>query len=80
MSGLLFADDAVLIIDSEESIQRMVNEMEVVYGRGELKFNVNECKIIKVSKSGDFEALNMHLNGKRKEELEYFRYLGVDLF
>ena len=31
VSNLLLADDAVLIADGEERMQRIVNEMEIVY-------------------------------------------------
>ena len=51
VSSLLFADDAVLIADSEECLQRMMNEMGVVCGMRELKVNVNKSKVMKVSKS-----------------------------
>ena len=43
--SLLFADDAVLIADSEEYLQRMVNEMGVVCGRRKLKINLNKSKL-----------------------------------
>ena len=79
VSSLLFADDAVLIADSEECLQRMVNEMGVVCGRRKLKVNVNKSKVMKVSKSGEYGALNVQLNGENLEELDCFRYLGVDL-
>ena len=46
---LLFADDAVLIVDSEECLQRMANEMGMVCGRRKLKVNMNKGEIMKVS-------------------------------
>ena len=61
VGSLLFADDAVQIADSEECLQRMVNEMGVVCGRRKLKINVNKDKVMKVSKSGEYGALNVQL-------------------
>ena len=34
---------------------------------------------MKVSKSGEYGACNVQLNGEKMEELNRFRYLGVDL-
>ena len=34
---------------------------------------------MKVSKSGEYRALNVQLNGEEMEELDCFRDLGVDL-
>ena len=56
VSSLLFKDDAVLIAVSEVCLQKMVNEMGVVCRRMKLKENVNKSKVMKVSKSGAFEA------------------------
>ena len=32
-----------------------------------------------MSKSEEYGALNMQLNGEKLDELDYFKYLGVDL-
>ena len=75
MCILLFTDDAVLIVDSEECLQKMVNEMQVVCGRRELMVNVNEGKIIKVHKSGGHGTWNVQLNEEKMEELNSFWYM-----
>ena len=49
-----FANDAVHIADSEECLQRMVNEMEVVCGRRKLMVYVDKGKAKKVYKSGKY--------------------------
>ena len=54
----------------------MVNEMGMVCGRRKLK--VNENNVMKVSKSGEYGALNAWLNRERMEELDCFRYFDVD--
>ena len=51
VSSLLVADDAVLIADSEECLQRMEDEMGVVCGRRNMKINANKSKVMKSSKS-----------------------------
>ena len=69
MSNL--ADDAVLTAESEECLQRMVNEIGVMCGRRKLQVNVNKGKVTKVSEAMEY--------GEKMEELNCFRNLGVDL-
>ena len=75
---MLFAEDALLIADSEDCLQRIVNEIGVLCGRRKLKVNVNKSKDTKVSKSGEYGALNVQLNVEKLEELDCIRYLRVD--
>ena len=56
--------DAVLIADSYECQQRMVNQMGVVCGRRKLKVNEKNSKVMKMSKLGEYWVLN----GKKMEE------------
>ena len=49
---LLFVDDAVAIARGEECLQRMVNEVGIVYGRRKPQVDVNKFKVMKVSKYG----------------------------
>ena len=60
----MFADDVVLIADSEKCLQRMVNEMGVGCGRRKLMVNVNKSKVMKVHKSGENVALDVQMNGR----------------
>ena len=44
--------------------------MGVVRGRRMLKINVNKSKVMKVSISGEYGTMNVHLNGEKLEELD----------
>ena len=58
---LLYADDAVLIFDCDECLQRLVNGMGVVIGMRMLIVNMNKSKVMKVSRRpGEHGALNVH--------------------
>ena len=78
-SSLLFADNAVLIADCEECLQRMVYEMGLMCVRRNLGINVNKSKVMEMTKAGEYRVLNMQLNGDKMEELNCLKYLGADL-
>ena len=78
MGQCLFADDTVLMADSEEKLQNVVNEFGVVCHKRKLKVNVGKSKVMKVSREG-LQHINVSLNGERLEEKNVFRYLGVDI-
>ena len=40
---------------------------------------MNKGKVMEVSKSGEYGALNVQMNGENLEELDCFWYLEVDL-
>ena len=44
MNQLLFADDTVLIENSREDLQRLMNEFDIVCKRGKLKVKVGKTK------------------------------------
>ena len=76
---LMFADDTVLIGDSEEKLQELVNEFERVCKRRKLTVNVNKSKVMRVGKDREEIGLNVSMNDIRMEEVESYRYLGVDI-
>ena len=41
--------------------------------------NVEKSKVIKVSKTGGRNDLNISLDGRRMEKVNAYRYLGVDV-
>ena len=78
MSCLLFADDTVLLAESENQLQRFVNEFVTVCGRRGLKLNVGKSKVMRASEN-DEQALRVCMSGESMEEVSDFRYLGVDI-
>ena len=76
---LMFADDTVLIGDSEEKLERLVHEFERVCGRRKLKVNVTKSQIMKIGKNVEENEMNVQLNNRRMDEVDTYRYLGVDI-
>ena len=74
---LMFADDTVLVGDSEEKLQMLVREFGNVCKRRKLTVNVNKSKTMKISgKENEFD-LNVEIIGERLEAVETYEYLGV---
>ena len=74
VSGLLFADDTTLMTESENNLQRFVRVCE----RKKLKINVGKSKVMKMSDTGVKGNLRIKVEEEVMEEVDTFRYLGVD--
>ena len=72
---LMFADDTVLLGDSEEKLEILVQEFGRVRRRRKLSVNETKSKIMKIGENG----VDISLNNRRMEEVETYRYLGVDI-
>ncbi|XP_068229396.1 uncharacterized protein [Palaemon carinicauda] len=73
---LLFADDTVLITDSEEKLGRLVTEFERVCERRKLRFKVGKSNVIRCTRREGGVKLNVMLNGQLLVEVDQFKYLG----
>ena len=76
---LMFADDTVLLGDSKEKLERLVQEFVRVCQRRKLLVNETESKVMKIGKNGEENGVDISLNDRRMEEVETYRYLGVDM-
>ena len=79
VNWLMFADDTVLLGDSEEKLERLVQEFGRVCRRRKLSVNETKSKITKIGKNGEANGVDISLNDRRIEEVETYRYLGVDM-
>ena len=77
---LMFADDTVLVGDSERKLQRLVKEFGSVCKRRKLAVNVGKSKVMRIGKNREENVLDVQLNDSRMEEVDCYRYLGVDFF
>jgi hypothetical protein len=50
-----------------------------VYERKKLSVNVAKSKVMKVTRNENIGDIKITLNGIRMEEVDYFRYLRVDI-
>ena len=76
---LMFADDTVLLSDSEEKLSRLVQEFGNVCHRWKLSVNEGKSKIMRIGKVGEENEVNISLSNRRMEEVDTYRYLGVEI-
>ena len=76
---LMFADDTVLLGDSEEKLERLVHEFGSVCRRRKLLVYETKSKIMKIGKNGEENGVNISLNDRRMEEVETYRYLSGNI-
>ena len=80
VSGLLFADDATLVAKSKSNLQRYVSMFIRMCERRKLKIYeyVGKSKVMKMSDTGEKGNLRIKVKEEVMEEVDTFRYLGVD--
>ena len=76
LNELLFADDTVVVADSEEKLCELVSEFGRVCERRKLRVNVGKSKVMRCTRNEDGGRLNVMLNGETLEEVDQFKYLG----
>ena len=76
ISQQLFADDTVLVADSEEKLCRLVSEFGRVCERRKLRVNVGKSNVLRCSRYGNGGRMHVRLNGNPLEEVDCFKYLG----
>ena len=73
---MLFADDIVMVADSERKLCQILTEFGRVYERRKLQVNVGKSKVMRCTRNEDGARLNVLLNGEALEEVNQFKYLG----
>ena len=75
INQLLFADYTALVADSEK-LHRLVSEFGRVCKRRKLTVNVGKSKVMRCSRYGNGDRMDVTLNGEPLEEVDCFKYLG----
>ena len=75
----MFADDTVLLGDSEDKLDRLVQEFGRVCLRRKLLVYDTKSKIMKIGKNVEENGVNISLNDRGMEETETNRCLRVDI-
>ena len=77
---LLYADDQVVFSTLPQSLQSMLNDMQIYCNTWGLKVNEHKSKIMIFVKGNRPTNCKFYLNGKEIEIVKSFKYLGVHLF
>lgn len=75
VNNLRYADDTVIIADSQEALQRLIIKISTEGERLGLRINIDKTKVMMVSRTSNVN-LNITVNGKKIQQVSKFRYLG----
>ena len=76
INQLLFTDNIALVADSKKFC-RMASEFGRLSKRRKLRVNVSKSKVMRCSRYGNWGGLRVRLNGEPLEEVDCFKYLGL---
>ena len=76
LNNIRFADDTVLIADSEEKLQRLVDGLSEGCERYGLKINIGKTEVMGVTKRSEQITVDISVGGGTLKQVRNFRYLG----
>ena len=76
LNEISYADDKVLIAESEAQMQRMIDRVKNAGLKYCMKINVNKTKIMKFSKNDD-KKVRIKVGTQEVEKADEFRYMGA---
>ena len=77
---LLYADDMVLLSDSEEKLQKMLNYLTNWCKKWRVSVNVAKCGVVHFRKTNKLQTHHIFkVNGLEIKTLSKYKYLGVIL-
>lgn len=75
INNIRYADDTVILADSAQDLQSLLNQVNEESQRLGLKINITKTKFMIISRN-DVPHTQMHLNGENIEQVTQFKYLG----
>ena len=76
--ALVYADDILLIAESEHKLQQAVTEWTEILSNKGLIVNTNKSKIMQMAKTEDeIKPLSIVCNGSYLEQVQSYEYLGT---
>ena len=76
---ILYADDAVVFAKSKETLQSLLQDIELYCGIWGLKVNTKKTKVVIIER-GRHTSCDLFLNNIKLEVVDSFKYLGVHFF
>jgi len=77
MRMILFADDTVLMTETERELQVLIECYDRVCKTKNVSINIGKSKVMRCRKQGGMDGMDIRLNGRVMEEVDKWQYLGV---
>ena len=74
---LLWADDIILLSETEEGLNALLKELKSYSDLNQLKVNTDKTKCMIFNKTGRLIHRNFYLGSKRLENVRSYKYLGL---
>ena len=74
---LWYADDTVILSESKEGMQSVLNIFQSYCDKWKLTVNVNKTKVLVFSKRKCQQNFNFTLNGEKLDVIDSYTYLGI---
>ena len=78
IKDIRFADDQVVLAETKEGIQRLMDALNNTIAKYNMKMNIKKTKSMRISRRGD-EIINIQINGTGIEQVKTFKYLGAEI-
>ncbi|GFN84650.1 craniofacial development protein 2 [Plakobranchus ocellatus] len=79
INNLRYADDTVLITDSEEKLQNILTKVTIESANKGLRLNAKRTECMVISKQSDVPVCNILCKGKGIKQVCTFKYLGFTI-
>ena len=79
LNNLRYADDTVLIADSEEKLQNILTTVTIESEKKGLQLNAKKTECMVISKRSERPVCNINCKGERIKQVCTFKYLGFNI-
>lgn len=76
INNVRYADDTVLLAESEEKLQNLIDALTESCGRKGLKININKTEVMGITKRNERLRVRIIVQGRLIKQVENFKYLG----
>ena len=77
INNIRYADDTVIIADTEEKLQSLLDRLNVECRAMGLKINIGKTEVMGVTKRKEQLRVNVNIDGQAVKQVRSFRYLGA---
>ena len=76
INNLRYADDTVLLAESEHELQRLIDQVDKSSKEYGLDINIQKTKTMVISKDTEEQEINISIHGEKLQQVKHYQYLG----